>query len=326
MKPMLGTDRSAGLRWLIGLLLHVALLIAAVAAAGALAGAPGASEAVAALGWLLMAAVVYAFASVQIGFLAHDLEHGQVPLSRRARDALGLVCWNLLLGISLRWWREKHRTHHRHTHIDGHDPDLYAMFVYAPDKARALNGPRRWFVACQDVLFWPIAACARLYFQGLSLLAALRMPSRVRALELATLCAHHALLWGACWTTLGPRAVPFLLLGQWLSGLYMALSFAPNHLGMPLAQAAGSGRRWQIEHTRNIRTNRLGTYLLGGLDLQIEHHLYPTMSRRDLRAMQPQVERECREAGIAYRRVGMFAALVEVQTSLRAVARAARTQ
>jgi fatty acid desaturase len=106
----------------------------------------------------------------------------------------------------------------------------------------------------------------------------------------------------------------------------MALSFAPNHLGMPLAQTAGSGRRWQIEHTRNIRSNRLGTYLLGGLDLQIEHHLYPTMSRRGLRAMQPQVECECRDAGIAYRRVGMLTALAEVQASLHAVARAARTQ
>ncbi|MBF6023100.1 fatty acid desaturase family protein [Lysobacter niastensis] len=301
------------MQWSILLLAHAGLLFLSIGLAGLFENAV----------WWLTAAAVYAFASVQIGFLGHDFEHGQVPLPRHWRGTVGSLCWNLLLGVSLRWWRQKHHRHHRHTHIAGSDPDLYSLFAYDRDTARALVGPQRWFVACQAWLFWPVTAFARIYFQWLGMLAAVRLPWRQRVPEVLTLCLHHVLTWAAAWEVLGAQAVWFIAAGQALSGLYMGLAFSTNHLGMPLASESRAGRAWQIAHTRNIRTNRVGAYLLGGLNLQIEHHLYPALDRSAVRAMQPAIERECRAAGIPYRSTGLINALIEVQASLHRVAREA---
>jgi fatty acid desaturase len=314
---MTSSARADSLRttwWLVFLLTHAGLLSLAIGCAALFENGP----------WLFFTAAVYGFASVQIGFLGHDFEHGQVLVPRRWRDPLGLLCWNLLLGVSLRWWRHKHLLHHQHTHIAGSDPDLYPLFAYDPDNARTLVGLRRWFVAFQAWHFWPVTAFARVYFQWLSLLAVAHMPWRQRMPELLGLCLHHALVWTSAWVLLGSRAIWFIAVGQAVSGLYMALSFSTNHLGMPLAYGHRTGKRWQIMHTRNIRTNRFGAYLLGGLNLQIEHHLYPALDRSALRAMQPVIERDCLNAGIPYRQTGLLTALAEVQMSLHRVARAAR--
>lgn len=306
--------RNVG-RWSASLVAHTALLLASVGGAGLFATPL----------WLVTAAACFAFASVQIGFLAHDFEHGQVAVPRALRDVVGLVVWNGLLGVSLAWWRDKHRRHHEHTHVDGHDPDLYGLFAYDASRARLLHGSRRWFIACQAWLFWPLAACARLYYQSLSLLAAARLPVARRVPELAALVVHHAMFASLAWATLGGRAPAFFAVAQALSGLYMALVFSTNHLGMPLAQEKRAGRAWQIAHTRNISAGRLGTYLLGGLNLQIEHHLYPTLDRCALQAIQPRVQQQCAAAGIFYCQTGLLPALLEVQRSLSRVALAART-
>jgi fatty acid desaturase len=314
---MTSSARAGSLKaswWLVFLLVHVGLLSLSIGCASLFKNEF----------WLFLMATIYGFASVQIGFLGHDFEHRQVLVSRRWRDPLGLLCWNLLLGVSLRWWRHKHHRHHRHTHVAGCDPDLYSLFAYDPKTARALVGPRRWFVVCQAWLFWPITAFARVYFQWLSLVAATRLPWRQRMPELFGLCLHHALVWMTAWAVLGNRAIGFIAVGQAVSGLYMALSFSTNHLGMPLAHERKAGKLWQVAHTRNIRANRFGAYLLGGLNLQIEHHLYPALDRSTVRAMRPGIERDCRNAGVPYHQTGLLAALSEVQISLHRVAKEAR--
>ena len=297
-------------RWSLGLVAHVALL-----GAGAWL----------ALRWPLAGAVVAAFASVQIGYLAHDLDHGHVTADRSLWRVLGLVAWNFLLGVSHEWWRDKHRRHHRQTHRPGHDPDLYALFGHDADAAAALRGPHRWFVAWQSWWFWPVTALARMYFQGLGLVHAVRRGGRQGVWELATLLAHHLVFWGGATWLLGARAAVLFGVGVLLlSGLYMGLAFATNHLGVPHAGARGEGTLWQAAHTRNLRCGRLGDYLLGGLNLQIEHHVYPWLPRARLRAARPHVQARCRAAGVAYREAGLATALHEVHAELSRVARAAR--
>lgn len=310
----LRSDTRKAAAWLLLLIAHAGLLLATILCAGLVPQLP----------WLVFSAVVSGCATVHVGFLGHDLEHGQLPGLRRWRGVLGILCWNLLLGVSLRWWRQKHRNHHRETHVAGRDPDLYELFAYETEVARSLSGPHRWFVACQAWLFWPVTAFARAYYQCLSLRSALRLPWRQRLVELPVLCLHHAVLWSVAWIVLGKQAVWFLVISQIISGLYMGLAFSTNHLGMPLARQVGAGRLWQVLHTRNVRTGRLGDYLLGGLNLQIEHHLHPSMHRSTLRDMQPATEARCRIAGIPYHQVGLLAALAEVQDSLHRIALAAR--
>jgi Fatty acid desaturase len=74
-------------------------------------------------------------------------------------------------------------------------------------------------------------------------------------------------------------------------GLYLGSVFAPNHKGMPILSRDDDSDflRRQVLTARNVRGGRLTDLLLGGLNYQIEHHLFPSMPRPSLRRAQPLV-------------------------------------
>ncbi len=117
------------------------------------------------------------------------------------------------------------------------------------------------------------------------------------------------------------RAVAFVIVNQGLFGFYLGCTFATNHTGMPvLGEAAElSFLRRQVLTARNIRGNRLLGFLFGGLDLQIEHHLFPTMPRANLRRAQQLVRDFCAEHSIRYHETSFGAAYREVLGHLHAV-------
>jgi fatty acid desaturase len=89
---------------------------------------------------------------------------------------------------------------------------------------------------------------------------------------------------------------------QGVFSLYLGISFAPNHKGMPViesATAAGFARR-QVTTARNVSGGRLTTFMLGGLNYQIEHHLFPSMPRPNLRRVQGIVRDFCAAADLGY--------------------------
>ena len=127
---------------------------------------------------------------------------------------------------------------------------------------------------------------------------------RHRAWEAALLAVHFAAYLGAVFLVLPPvKAVVFILVQQGLFGFYLGCSFAPNHKGMPVLAASDKTDflRRQVLTSRNVRGGWLTDFALGGLNYQIEHHLFPSMPRPNLRRAQPLVaafcaERECRTA------------------------------
>jgi fatty acid desaturase len=82
----------------------------------------------------------------------------------------------------------------------------------------------------------------------------------------------------------------------------MGACFAPNHKGMPIvpADVRIDFLRRQVLMSRNIRGGRLTDVAMGGLNYQIEHHLFPSMPRPGLRKAQPIVRAYCLERGIPY--------------------------
>ena len=288
-----GVIRRTPIRYACTFAAHVVLLFAAVALAGWIDHAL----------WRFACAVAFALAMVQIGYVGHDAEHGQVGSSFALKTACGLACWNLLLGISHEWWRDKHRRHHRETHVEGRDPDLYAIF--------GDNSPHN-----RRLLMWVAMALVRAYFQVASVVFLLKGGLSLRGgVELALISVHHALLWWGTWAVLGEGAPLFIAMGYVVVGLYIASVFGTNHLGLPHPPAASAGRLWQAVHTRNIRTGRFGDYLWGGLNYQIEHHLFPGASRFRLRELAPIVRAFCRDHGIAYRETGFIEAVREIHVA-----------
>jgi fatty acid desaturase len=97
-------------------------------------------------------------------------------------------------------------------------------------------------------------------------------------------------------------AAAFLGVQLGVYGLYLGAAFAANHIGMPTvghSQTIDFLRR-QVLMSRNVTGGWFIHFLLGGLNYQIEHHLFPTMPRPNLRHVAPLVRRACADNDITY--------------------------
>ncbi|GAA2905198.1 fatty acid desaturase [Microbacterium keratanolyticum] len=103
-----------------------------------------------------------------------------------------------------------------------------------------------------------------------------------------------------------------LLVFVWIGDTWwqlLGVAFAPNHKGMPIVprELTLDFLRRQVMMSRNIRGNRALDIAMGGLNYQIEHHLFPSMPRPHLRRAAPMIAAYCREQGVPYTQVGLFA-------------------
>jgi fatty acid desaturase len=121
------------------------------------------------------------------------------------------------------------------------------------------------------------------------------------------------------------RALVFVAVNQALFGVYLGCAFAPNHKGMPNLgeKEAADFLRRQVLTSRNVRGGPVTDWVLGGLNYQIEHHLFPSMPRVNLKRAQPLVRAFCAERGVAYRECGAFASYRQALGHLNAVGAAA---
>jgi fatty acid desaturase len=114
---------------------------------------------------------------------------------------------------------------------------------------------------------------------------------------------HAALYLTVVLWVLSPlKALAFIAIQQAVFSVYLGISFAPNHKGMPIidsAAAAGFARR-QVVTARNISGGPFTTFMLGGLNRQIEHHLFPSMPRPNLRRVQGLVRDFCIATDLGY--------------------------
>jgi fatty acid desaturase len=122
------------------------------------------------------------------------------------------------------------------------------------------------------------------------------------------------------------QAVAFLLLHQALFGLYLGMTFAPNHKGMPHPNGDEDYLRKQVLTSRNVRGGGLTDVALGGLNYQIEHHLFPSMPTPNLRKAQPIVQVYCAEIGVAYEQTSLIASYRQALQHLHQVGAPARAE
>jgi fatty acid desaturase len=241
----------------------------------------------------------------QLGFIGHDAGHNQVFGTRRRNRLLGLAVGNALIGLSFDWWVPKHNAHHAHPNEIGRDPDIGGGSALpssdAPGTGRGLLAS--WLARWQAPLFFPLMLLrsSGMHVLGISRLA--RRRDRASAAEASLILLHAALYLTVVLWVLSPlKALAFAAIQQAVFSLYLGISFAPNHKGMPViesATTAGFARR-QVVTTRNISGGRLTTFMLGGLNYQIEHHLFPSMPRPNLRRVQGLVRDFCTAADLGY--------------------------
>ncbi|MFI1937053.1 fatty acid desaturase family protein [Streptomyces purpureus] len=252
---------------------------------------------------ILLAAGWLAVWSCQLAFIVHDAGHRQVSRSRRVTRALGLLHGNLLLGVSFGWWVQHHTRHHNHPNHLELDPDiLRRVAVFAPEQAEQRTGFARFLARNQRHLFFPLLGLEAVVLRIAGLIALHRRAIRHPLLEGGLLAAHALLYLTAVFTLLPVAdALLFLAVHQVLLGYLLGLGFAVNHKGLPTR----TGDEWswlerQVLTARTIPTWRVGDFFYGGLNYQIEHHLFPGMPRSALRHAYPLVRDFCRERSITY--------------------------
>jgi fatty acid desaturase len=124
------------------------------------------------------------------------------------------------------------------------------------------------------------------------------------------------------------KALAFIAVQQAVFSLYLGISFAPNHKGMPIIQTATatSFARRQVVTARNITGGRFTDFMLGGLNYQIEHHLFPSMPRPNLRRAQGLVRDFCVATDLCYREESFIESFRQIVHHLSDVGAASRVQ
>jgi fatty acid desaturase len=275
--------------------------------------------------WQLAVAVFLAVVFAQIGFLGHDAGHSQVFSTRRANMVLGIALGNLATGVSYDWWAGKHNRHHAHPNTEDADPDIMiGALAFSAARASSGRGLQRLAFRYQAYLIVPLLFLEALGLHASSIRTVTTPGCRHRAWEATLLAVHFAAYFGAVFFVLPPvKAVVFILVQQGLLGFYLGCSFAPNHKGMPILPADDNTDflRRQVLTSRNVHGSWLTDFALGGLNYQIEHHLFPSMPRPSLRRAQPLVAAFCADRQVPYAETGLLDSYAQALGHLAAVGR-----
>jgi len=261
-------------------------------------------------------AAVMGILFTQVAFLGHDGGHQQVFRSKRANDAIGIVAGDLLVGLSYGWWVDKHNRHHAKPNFEGHDPDIGdGVLAFTTEQVAARTGALGRFMARHQAwLFFPLLTLEGLNLHVASIRALVtERARRYRRTELALFTVHNVAYFGGVLLVLSPvKALVFVAINQGVWGLYMGCSFAPNHKGMPTFPAKSDidFLRRQVLTSRNVRGGWFTDVLLGGLNYQVEHHLFPNMPRPSLRKAQHLVRAYCQQHQILYTETGLIGSYV----------------
>ena len=275
--------------------------------------------------WLqLLNAVYLAFVFVQISLLAHDFGHRQFSFrSPRKNDWLTLVFGNLLLGVSRQWWIDKHNEHHGHPNQMDVDPDVdIPLLAFEEDQALGKRGLAGFVVKHQAALIFPLSLLQAISMLRSSIAFLVAKKARSTLVEAVTICAHLALYFALLFSVLEPlQALLFVAVHRGLFGTYLVSIFAPNHKAMPLLDRDSKVDflRRQVLTSRNVVAHPITDFWYGGLNYQIEHHLFPRLPRNKLREAQPIIRSFCREHCIAYHETGVLQSYKEILQHLHAI-------
>ncbi|KAJ2606647.1 hypothetical protein H4R99_000281 [Coemansia sp. RSA 1722] len=266
----------------------------------------------------LLAGIATAMLWQQLAFFAHDLGHNELTGRREFDMVLGICVADLLGGLSVGWWKKNHNTHHIVTNDVDNDPDIQHLPFFAVStrffesrystyykRVMEFDAAARFFVSAQDKLYYVVMCFARynLYFLSWSYLL-MSDYAPYRELEIGCICAFfvwfswllsHIPTWGylALYMTVSHSISAILHIQITLSHFAMSTE-SPDP-----AHECFAAR--QVRTTMDVICSPSFDWFHGGLQYQIEHHLFPRLPRHKLRRVQPLVKDLCRRHGMEFK-------------------------
>ncbi|WP_430391332.1 fatty acid desaturase family protein [Dyella sp. 20L07] len=265
----------------------------------------------------LLLSIVLGVATAQIGFnIQHDAGH-QAYSERRSINRWMARTLDLVGGSSYIWhWKHAH-LHHTYVNIDGYDSDinLGVLARFSPQQKHYWH--QRWQHIYLWVLYGFTAVSWHLHddFRDIATgtVGKRRIP-RPRDKDLAVFVLGKLVFFTLAFglpLAFHPIGAVLLYYGvvAVVAGVLLALVFQLAHAveeaQFPLPNEDGSMEKpWaihQLETTVNFsRDSRVMTWLVGGLNFQVEHHLFPRICHVHYPAISRVVEATCREYGVPY--------------------------
>jgi fatty acid desaturase len=285
-----------------------------------------------------LGAIVLGVHYPRTAYLSHDIAHEQWGPRKEKFAQFMFMLAEITQGFGPTWWVEKHELHHAFPNAckagqDGElipiDGDIDARPFIVWDKALAdfnLNWKTEtgrsialMLARIQKFLFFPMLAIARFNWSWQSIDVAFRNGQRLEG----GLCIAHWVLGltlagyltpGAAWT-----GWVWFLVAQLIGGLILACVFVLSHTGMEVYDASDAEGFYdrQARSTRDTPTSAFFDWLAGGLNSQIEHHMFPTMARRNLARMREPTRQAMIECGYSYDSITNREAMQEVLRALK---------
>ena len=270
--------------------------------------------------WLQMALCVsYGLAASAVGFnIFHDANHGSISLDQRVNTAMAVLC-SCILGPSRFLWCHKHHVlHHRFTNIQEWDDDLETrgflrLSPHQPWKPRfrgqhlfvwvlyAINGIEMVFV--KDFVQY--------FTRQMNPFKSIPAMSRGEKIEFWASKAVYLAIFVALPIVLLPaeRAIAAFLVYEFTLGLSLALVFSMAHqvenadfIASDTGPSAGEWAAHQMQTTVNFANTRpFWNWYTGGLNHQIEHHLFPSVSHTHYAVIRPIVRDAALEFQLPYK-------------------------
>ena len=265
----------------------------------------------------LFNAAFLAFAFVQIGFIMHDAIHMQIFKGKLKNELAGVLTGSLTVNVSSSWADLHLRHHSAPNHVDL-DPDInMPVLAFSEEQALDKKGIAKFMVKHQAFIWLPLLTTVTFimrYGNTATLVKNLRGKRwRFHLTEAVCLLAGGALYFGLIFSFLNfTQAVAFLLVNNVLTGLYMGTAFATNHKAMPLMKEKLDFLHMQVLTARNVKSTLLTDLWFGGLNYQIEHHLFPSMPRNNYGKANKIIKAFCQKHSIEHYETGVFQTYKEI--------------
>ncbi|KAL6557158.1 Delta 8 Fatty Acid Desaturase [Orobanche minor] len=290
----------------------------------------------------MLSGAVLGLAWMQVTYLGHDSGHYNIMLTPGYNRLAQIMAGNCLTGISIAWWKWTHNAHHVACNSLDHDPDLQHLPVFAVSsrlfqsltsqfykRKLTFDSLSRFFVSYQHLTFYPVMVVARLnlYLQTILLLLSTKRKVPDRAFNIFGILVF--------WTWF-PMLVSFL--PNWTERVLFVLAsftvcsiqhiqFCLNHFAANVYVGPPKGNDWfekQTSGTIDISCSSWMDWFFGGLQFQLEHHLFPRLPRCHLRNISPVVQELCKKHNLPYNSVSFFEANKWTLRTLRSAALEAR--
>ena len=250
-------------------------------------------------------------------FVSHDILHLQYFKSKSLSFKLSYPFSALIISNSSSWWDFKHNVnHHTWCNVVEKDEDIWALDgAFTPNN----KGNSPFIKKYKHIIFW-----GAMFFMYPAFIAQSYSFVLKRKLygEFALMLLHWPLIWGTIFYFL-PLTDAFIVLAtlNFILSPWLAFGFITNHLGCEVFDyEEGKTFSWmelQMRTSRSLKGGFLVHWFYGGLNTQIEHHLFPKAPRFNLLKVQNMTREFAKKHNIVYFETTPLTAYVQINEVLK---------